>query len=286
MQGLCYVPAMSDPNPDRSELEAALERLQRLSANGSALRDERLKGIASELAEWASRQWAYADAPNLVVYSLIELAWSYPKRAHDLIEGMRTLMLADRLVPSIILARALVETIAMGRYFIERIEAALAAGDFAKLEAQFLRFYAGSKIGNAPIKSVHINDALRDLEEADLRYLSYLVDKHPKLWKALGSDPVTVFRERASLLKTYDKLSEISHPNGLGTQYLYPAADAPDNTETIDYFKYMTGAAVWQGHHLLTALARTTTLPDRFVTTFPDRHRFSDGHPLQSTAKP
>jgi hypothetical protein len=125
----------------------------------------------------------------------------------------------------------LVETIAMGRYFIEKMDKSVATGDFTKLESQFFRFYAGSKLGDARINSVHVNDALRDLEDADLRYLSYLVEKYPPLWDALGSDPVKAFRERASLLQTYDKLSEISHPNGLGTHYLYPAADAPDNAK-------------------------------------------------------
>jgi hypothetical protein len=35
------------------------------------------------------------------------------------------------------------------------------------------------------------------------------------------------------------------HPNGLGTQYLYPAADAPENSEVMAFYRDMTGAAIW-----------------------------------------
>ncbi len=62
---------------------------------------------------------------------------------------MRAFMQPDRVVPAVILARALVETIAMGRYFIDKMEKSLSDGDFSRLEARFFRFYAGSKLGDA-----------------------------------------------------------------------------------------------------------------------------------------
>lgn len=255
--------------------EKEIGSIERFVVDGAAIRDERLRSIIAEIGAWSAQKWTYEDAPNLVVYSVIELAYSYAKRAHDLIESMRTLMQSDRVVPAVILARALVETIAMGRYFIEKMEKCVGEADFPKLEASFLRFYAGSKLGNAPVKAVHVNDALRELEAIDLEYLSRLVAKYPSLWKAAGADPVQAFKDNASLSKTYDKLSEISHPNGLGTQYLYHAADAPDNEKVVAHYRYMTGAAIWQAHHLLTALDRIKTFPDRFVSRFPDRTRFS-----------
>lgn len=267
---------------DELEPDDPLERIRQLTVDGLTLREKRLTSIASEIADWASRQWTYESAPNLVIYSIIELAYSYPKRAHDLILSMRSLVCSNHLVPAVILARALVETVAMGRYFIEQMEKNLTARNFEKIESQFFRFYAGSKLPNAPIKSVHVNDALRDLEDAELRYLSYLVEKYPSVWGTLGSDPVQTFRDKSSLRQTYDKLSEISHPNGLGTQYLYPATDAPDNSEIVGYYRQMTDVAIWQGHHLLTALARMDTFTDRFMLTFPDRQRFSDEHSLQT----
>lgn len=248
------------------------------------IRDARLNQIIHDITEWAQRRWTAEDSPNLVTYEIIELAYSYPKRAHDLIESMRALMQADRVVPAVILARALVETIAMGRYFIDKMEKSLSDGDFSRLEAHFFRFYAGSKLGEAKIKSVHVNDALRELESADVGYVSHLVNKYPFLWSMAGPNPTEALKGQASLLQTYDKLSEISHPNGLGTQYLYPAADAPDNSEVVAFYRYMTGAAIWQAHHLLAALDRMETFPDRFVAKFPDRTQFSDDNPLRSSS--
>jgi hypothetical protein len=101
------------------------------------IRDARLNQIIHDITEWARRRWTAEDSPNLVTYEVIELAYSYPKRAYDLIESMRALMQADRVVPAVILARALVETIAMGRYFIDKMEKSLSDGDFSRLEAQF-----------------------------------------------------------------------------------------------------------------------------------------------------
>ena len=237
----------------------------------------------ADIQQWSATKWTSDDAPNLVVYSIIELAYSYAKRANDLIESMKSLMLSDRLVPSIILARALVETIAMGRYFIEKIEDGVRSVDFPKIEKFFYRFYAGSKLENAKVKTIHVNDALRELEAIDFRYVPHLADKHPHLWALVGNDPIQTFKDRASILTTYDKLSEISHPNGLGTQYLYPASDAPDNTVAVAFYRHMTGVAIWQAHHLLTALECFKDFPDRFVATFPTTTRFSADNPLNGT---
>ena len=179
-------------------------------------RDARLNQIIHDITGWAQRRWTAEDSPNLVTYEIIELAYSYPKRAHDLIESMRALMQTDRVVPAVILARALVETIAMGRYFIDKMEKSLSDGDFSRLEAHFFRFYAGSKLGEAKIKSVHVNDALRELESADVGYVSHLVNKYPFLWSMAGPNPTEALKGQASLLQTYDKLSEISHPKRPG----------------------------------------------------------------------
>lgn len=269
-----------DDEKRQSEEEAAATRF---FDDSLAIRDHRLRSIMAEMQKWSAQKWVYEDAPNLVVYSINELAYSYAKRANDLIESMRSLMLSDRVVPSIILARALVETIAMGRLFIEKMEDAVISADFPKLEKYFYRFYAGSKLEDAKVKTIHVNDALRELEEIDIQYMAYLVEKSPSLFKLIGPDPVQTFKDRASLSKTYDKLSEIAHPNGLGTQYLYPVSDAPDNSGVMAHYRYMTGVAIWQAHHLLTALERFRDFPDRFVTKFPDMKRFSEGNPLNVT---
>lgn len=268
----------------RPEIDSASIICAAMKGDAMGIRDARLNQIIGDITEWAQRRWTAKDSPNLVTYEIIELAYSYPKRAYDLIESMRALMHADRVVPAVILARALVETIAMGRYFIDKMEKSLSDGDFSRLEAQFFRFYAGSKLGGAKIKSVHVNDALRELESADVGYVSYLVNKYPFLWSMAGPNPTEAFKGQASLLQTYDKLSEISHPNGLGTQYFYPATDAPDNSEVMTFYRYMTGAAIWQAHHLLAALDRMETFADRFVAKFPDRTQFSDDNPLRGSS--
>lgn len=243
-------------------------------AEASAIRKARLNQVVAEIRDWAERGWTYQDAPNLVVYSVLELANSFPKRANDLIASIRLLALGGRVVPAVILARALVETVAMGRYYAETIERHLQAGDYEKLERDFLRFFMGSKIEGSLIKPFHVNDALRDLEQRDLAYLSYLVAKHPERWSALP-DPVSAYENAAGLRMTYDRLSEISHPNGLGTQFLYPANDAPDNQTTIAQYRFMTDAAIWQAHHLLVGLKTLHGFADRFVVAFPGRTAFS-----------
>ena len=68
----------------------------------------------------------------------------------------------------------------------------------------------------------------------------------------------------------------------LGHNILYPAADEPSNADVVSHYRYMIGAAIWQAQHLLAALEHMTTIGDRFVSTFPDRVRFSDDHPLQN----
>lgn len=248
------------------------------------IRDIRLNQIIRDIAEWAQRSWTADDSPNLVSYEIVELAYSYPKRANDLIESMRLLMQEDRVVPAVIMARALIETIAMGRYFIDKMERSLADGDFSRLEAQFFRFYAGSRLGDANIKSIHINDALRELESTNISYAQYLVDKYPLFLSISMSNMTESSKSELSLLQIYNNLSEISHPNGLGTQYLYPAADAPDNSEIMSFYRHMIGVAIWQGHHLLTALDGMKTFSDRFVAKFPTTTRFSDGSPLRSNS--
>jgi hypothetical protein len=273
---------------DRSKNGDALTSdilIEPMGAEAQSIRDARLRQIIAEVDDWAARSWTYEQAPNRVVYSLLELAYSFPKRAHDLIQSMTLLMKGDRLVPAVILGRALVETVAMGRYYIETLEKHLAARDFHRLESAFWKFFMGSRAEGSVVKSIHINDALRDLEARDLAYLEYLVAKFPERW-AKQEDPVAAFRQNASLTKTYDRLSEISHPNGLGTQYLYPAADAPENGQVVEHYRYSTGAAIWQAHHLITGLRRLEDFGDRFVAAFPHHADFSQELLELNAAKP
>lgn len=55
-----------------------------MGAEAQAIRDARLRQIMAEIERWAEKPWTYELAQNQVVYSLLELAYSFPKRADDL----------------------------------------------------------------------------------------------------------------------------------------------------------------------------------------------------------
>ncbi len=52
----------------------------------------------------------------------------------------------------------------------------------------------------APSSETHVNEALRELESADVGYVSYFVNKYPFLWSMAGPNPTEVFKGQASLL--------------------------------------------------------------------------------------
>jgi hypothetical protein len=77
-------------------------------------------------------------------------------------------------------------------------------------------------------------------------------------------------REILSAMRNYDLLSEVSHPNALGTHFLHPDSDneGPDVGRARLRFRHAALMAIWQSHHLLTSLSKNADLPDRFKATF------------------
>jgi hypothetical protein len=120
-------------------------------------------------------------------------------------------------------------------------------------------------------------NAMRHLEKIDADYVAYLDQKYGLLTvaaKITSSDrKVTPEDVRAALsvLKNYDLLSEIAHPNGTGTQFLYPDTGEPSPLadQLRHRYKHASLAAIWSGHHLLNALAGLDALTESYRRAFP-----------------
>jgi hypothetical protein len=119
----------------------------------------RLEQIEHDLQSWATKPITFSfDPSDTHLFSMQELARSFAKRAIDLGQAIRSLVAQDRIVPSTVLARALIETIGMGCLYLHEMGRLIARGDRARLEERFHRFYAGIK-GHS-IEPVHVMDTM------------------------------------------------------------------------------------------------------------------------------
>ena len=227
----------------------------------SVVRKSRLLQIEEKIQMLAKHQVRLVDCTSTDSYSVLELAYSIPKRAHDIISAMKLGILNDQVVPVVILARALIETTATGCLFYDRMEKHLGKTDHERLARDFIKFYAGGRLEGAP-KGFHTNDGLRHLEQIDSIYFA-------KISKA-SSQVVEALKDNAGVLKLYDELSEIAHPNGLGLQYLYPAEDAEDPKNVKERYRHLVGAAVWQCHHIVRAMTNFSNFDQRYNDAFPE----------------
>ena len=117
-------------------------------------------------------------------------------------------------------------------------------------------------------------DAMRHLDKVDAAYIEYLDRKYGvftrfmEMAKARGEDES--FGETVSVIRTYNMLSEISHPNGTGTQFLFP--DESNETEAVaaarTRFRGASLTAIWHGRHLVAALEQRADFPERYRTEF------------------
>lgn len=239
---------------------------------------ERFSGIKSELSGWATAEISFEFNPKGThLFSILELAYGYAKRCGDLTRSIESLIASGHIVPATIVGRALIETIAMGSFFISEMDRLIAHGKLENLEKRFTSFWGGSK--EAAIKPVHVNDALRHFEEVDAKYVRYLDAKYglfTALFGALrnpGAEP-RLREQTLSAMKNHDFLSEISHPNGLGVQFIYPYIDGMDEkikaaaNALLDRYRFQANMAIFQCHHLNSALETTKTLPERYQEAF------------------
>ena len=91
-----------------------------------------------------------------------------------------------------------------------------------------------------------------------------------EMLKASGEDVDESFGEIVSVIRTYDRLSEVSHPNGTGTQFLF--LDESNETEAVKEartrFRMASLMAIWHGRHLVAALEQRADLPERYRMEF------------------
>jgi len=245
----------------------------------SAMAARRYEQIERDLREIAVKPLKFDfDIQNSHIFSMMELAQSYARRSVDFIDAMRELIAAKRVVPASIMGRALIETIGMGCLYVHDMERLIAAKDFGKFETRLERFYAGVKSNDGAVQPIHVMDAMRYFEGIDAEYVSYLENKYgmfSKFLDALNSSrppeaKQVKLSDVSSAMRSYDKLSEIAHPNGTGVQYLYPdpGLDNEEVRKMRDHFQGIANGAIWQCHFLLSALERAQSLPDAYKEAF------------------
>ncbi len=236
----------------------------------------RIEQVERELRAFAEKPISFTFNPSgTTLFSIMELRQSYAKRCVDLADTIRSLVSQSRIVPATVIGRALIETVAMGCLYLHEMRRLIDAGDLERLEARHTRFYAG--IRGKSVEPVHVMDAMRHLEKIDGNYVAYLDQKFgvftlaiEKL-KATGQDlDVNDVRELLSTMKNYNDLSEISHPNGLGTQFLYPDSSNENDAVAMVRVRYRVTSlsSIWQCHHLVRALGESEDLPERYKATF------------------
>ncbi|MBY5827105.1 hypothetical protein [Rhizobium leguminosarum] len=239
---------------------------------------ERLKGIKSDLSSWAESDIQFDFNPTGTdLFSIFELAYGYAKRCDDLARSIETLLRDGHVVAATIIGRALIETIAMGIFFIAEMDRLVAHGQIDNLKKRLTAFWGGSK--QTDIKPIHVNDALRHFEQVDFTYVRYLDEKYRsfsallEVLKKAGANPEPL-EKTLSAMKNYDFLSEIAHPNGLGVQFIYPHLDGMDEkikataNKLLDHYRFQAQMSIFQCHHLITALETTKTLAARYRAAF------------------
>jgi hypothetical protein len=246
-----------------------------LALESEPLAINRIAGIENDLRAWASKAVDFSFNPaGTDLFSIHELAHSYARRAIDLAESIRLLLKEQRIVPATILGRALIETVATGCFFMHEINRLVATGDRQRVDKSVRRFYAGVK--GAEVEPMHIMDAMRHLDKIDADYVTYLDQKYGLLTiaaqfaqpgqKATPED----IRLALSAMRNYDLLSEVAHPNGTGTQFLYPDTGEPwpEADKLRHRFRQASLMAIWSGQHLLKALAGLESLQESYRRAF------------------
>lgn len=236
----------------------------------------RLEQIEHDIAAWAKKNVEVKfDYTGTQLFSMMELAYSYAKRCDDLVGSIRHLLSQDRIVAATIVGRALIETIATGCFYVYEMHRLIEAGDRDRVDNRLRRFYAG--VRGESVEPVHVMDAIRHLEKIDGDYVTYLDGKYGVFTQMIerlkppGEDGSRESpREVLSAMRNYDELSEICHPNGTGTQFLYP--DQSNETEIVikarDRFRSAAITSIWQCHHFLKALTRADELPESYKRKF------------------
>lgn len=238
----------------------------------NALVEARYRQIEEDLRKFAFEEMRFEFDPNGThLFSIMELRQSYARRSVDFLESIYLLLEADKIVPAAIIGRSLIETVAMGSLFLSEMKECVQSANLERLELRLARFFAGIT-GRDP-KPIHVMDAMRDLDKLNADYVKYLDDKHglfsafEKMLHPTGEGGQTEkYVDMLSMMRVYDALSEIAHPNGTGVHYLYPDPQNEDDRvkDTRNYYRQLAVSATWQCRHLLRALEETKDLPGHY----------------------
>jgi len=156
--------------------------------------------------------------------TLLEYAVGYLRRCLNLIAATEYLLTKRNTVGAVLLARAILETTAMGCLFIHKMRRrADAELDITTLKSQFERFVMGDS--SSEVKPIHIMDAIRHLEEIDFCHFKSLVEgtekQEVKKYLPDYGDAVDLksLYARYSISVMYSSLSSFAHPNGFITHF-------------------------------------------------------------------
>jgi predicted HD phosphohydrolase len=259
--------ATSEPE---DELKAAF-------ASAGSLRTWRAKQIRKDIAEWGERPIEFGFNPQgTPLYTIEETLRAFARRYSTISECIERLDKKVMLVPATILARALIETIAIGCLLAHDITRLLKPSNRDRFDSRMEKYFAG--MASRDVKPVHVMDGIRHLNDVDAEYFNYLAKKHEVMKKLLAkivpnitdeTDALAKAREALSVSKAYDLLSEIAHPNGLGTQFVFPD---PSNETFAEGLKarleHSCGVAIWHGHHLLKSLNSAKAFSEQYRSLY------------------
>ena len=243
------------------------------------LREDRIAGIFREIQEWGNRPIEFSQDPRGTnLYSIEETKRAYCRRFIQLAITSDGLLEDGQTIVASIVARAQIETVAMAAYFVHEVSRLIRAGSLKHFNDKIERFIIGSSLEGSKQRPIHVNDALKHLQKLDNEYIRYLWTKHP-IMKKLSSEifsnqdqPVEVEDVMAtvSVIKNYDILCEVTHPNGLGTFFLLgqPENDSVAQRQVHSLLTNLTKSATWQGHHMLDALNGTVDHSDNYFDMF------------------
>lgn len=243
------------------------------------LRFWRLNNVYNEVKEWGERPIEFnSDPRGTQLFSIEEMKRSFCRRFIDMADSAGQLLEEDRVVSAAILARAQIETVGMSAFFVHEVSRMTRKADLEAFEKRVAQFLGGHTGDGEIAKRVHVMDAMRHLDELDHVYVEYLWEKYPvtkAFFNALEEVQSTGLEIQdlvsgISAMKNYDTLSEFVHPNALGTFFIYGQSEdsGPPEQRTKELLKRMTGAATWQGHHMITALNASEGWSDEYFQQF------------------
>ena len=243
------------------------------------LREHRLAEIIQEIQEWSHKPIEFSHDPrDTHLYSIEETKRAYCRRFIKLAFAARKLLEDDQTIAACIVARAQIETVAMAAYFVHEVSRLIRVGDVKRFNAKVKRFIVGTSSGGTGQKRIHVADALRHLQKLDEAYINHLWRRHPTM-RILCSEilasrekhvEVTDIIATISVTRNYDVLCEFSHPNGLGTFFMFGQPENEDIGQDLARSQLigLTESATWHGTHMLKALNASVDQSDQYFSRF------------------